>query len=191
MRQELILIFLITAGSVVAASEVPQIADPRNDVLLDAHAPQVGISDPAVDILTVAFHGEAGDLLVRIHVQDIEHRPPTWETYYYDVTFRTDTHESVHVNANDRSGAGWSADVACWNGDELACLEELDPPTVDGASSTLTLRIPTSIIGRGAFEPSAIASARYSRLADLRPNAGIQDRAPDQGTGSDYHPTTF
>jgi len=191
MRQALTMLVLLGGISGIVAASGPQIVDGANDVLLTPSIPRVGVTDPAVDLLTVTFTEEAGELVTSIRVSDVQYRPPSWETYYYDVTLATDQHESVHLAAKASRATGWSMYVTCWDGPdfELTCFDDAAPiPVANADQDTVTLRVPTSLIGRGALQPSAIASATYARAIDFRPTAGVQDRAPDTGYGSDYSP---
>lgn len=180
--------FLLLVG--FAAGGSPQIVDPEGDAYLRTFSPVVGLPHPAVDLRFVTFSG-SGPVHITIGVQDLAADNIPLQNYYrvFTVNFVPGTHDLMTVSADEIEGQ-WRATMLCWDRGAPSCSRVLDEPIRDYSAGTLTLTVPTDDI-QHFHSPNAnsgLFPKPLPRAADLRPNFGFQDFAPDQGAGADFNP---
>jgi len=186
----LVILGLIALMAPALATPVgsPQIVDPTLDVTADPFAAVVGVPEPSIDIISVTFETQGADLYVRYRVANVSFAPLANSDRTYSTFFRTDTHDEVELSAA-RLGGSWSTFISCYDAQALTCQSRLQGdagPIVNKSANEVVFHAPWESIGSAMSQTHASTSVVYCYCADLRPNFGMEDFAPNAGYGADY-----
>lgn len=189
----LALVLVLCVGPALGTGFAPQILDPANDAYARAWAPVVGLPHPAIDLRSVTFARAGLDVVsMTIAVEDVGNTRVPLENHYrvFTIDFSPGTHDRMTVALRELNPGDLSARIVCWDGGLSTCTRNIEDPVIDVSAGTITVQVPLDDVEyfHAPNANSGLYPKPLPRPADLRPNFGFQDFAPDHGAGSDFDP---